>query len=79
MNSADYLSVVESRHWAVGRRCVAVVVSPRPGLFVAFVREAFAPQPGERILTGPECDSALDAALGLAMAPTRKHGTEGRR
>jgi len=42
------------------------------------VVESFAPGFAERILTGPECDSALDAAIGLAMAPTRKHGTEGR-
>lgn len=78
MNSTDFLSLVESRHWAVGRPCVAVVVSTRIGRFVAFVREAFTPHLGERILTGPECDSAFDATLGLAMAPTRKHGTEGR-
>ncbi len=73
MTAVDYLDAVERRYLDAGRSCVAVVVSPAPGRFVAFVREIG----GDRIVTGPACDDALDAALGLAMVPTRLRGTEG--
>ena len=73
MTAVDYLDAVERRYLDAGRSCVAVVVSPAPGRFVAFVREIG----GDRIVTGPACDDALDAALGLAMVPTRMRGTEG--